>query len=104
MEKILKRFFTVLLLALLLSQELLSESYYITEEQMQTLERNYDELETLSKTQQEQLEKLNQELETVNQSLKESELRKFKEKIKVGAVTFSVGLGAGLLIAAIKNK
>ena len=114
-----KRIALLLLLALLVSSFSFSQEkkYYITESQLIELERTQKEqkktLEEQEKKINEQENQLNESDKTIseqeriinelNQSLRKSEMSNSWKVIKVGAVTFSIGVTVGAAAVILYN-
>lgn len=91
----------VLVLALLSFASLccFSNSYKITENQLQQLEQTIENAKISAAQQQKTIETLQNNLKEQSKLLKQSERKALKTEITVGVVSFSVGaaLGAGTL-------
>lgn len=98
----------VLVLALLSFASLccFSNSYKITENQLQQLEQTIENAKISAAQQQKTIETLQENLKQQSKLLKQSERKALKTEITVGVVSFSVGtlVGAGALYYFVLNN
>lgn len=100
--------FCVLSVLLLASSPAWSqERFYVTEDQLQELEKESAMQRELLQRQQEQLERLQSQLSEAEKSLRKSESRDLTERILIGVGCFTagavIGCVAGGIIAANKR-
>lgn len=101
-----KRYVLVLALLSFASLCCFSNSYKITESQLQQLEQTIENAKISAAQQQKTIETLQENLKQQSKLLKQSERKALKTEITVGVVSFSVGtlVGAGALYYFVLNK
>ena len=101
-----KKFVCLLCLLSFVSLYCFSNSYKITENQLQQLEQTIENAKISAAQQQKTIETLQKNLKEQSKLLKQSERKALKTEITVGIVSFGVGaaVGAGALYYFVLNK